>query len=177
MGNRCLKEDNGQLHACWQSSIGPVQSLCLDVPTAWVLSVPDRTGWLVAFTSVSDLMAQLKCLTLTEEGELLMLEEVKLRGRCVLLRRQILTQAEGEQMQLTVSLICIWCADSSSVIHWMYHLLVAGVLLRLWSLYVFGHVILTAPGTGAQVHVIAPVCAGWLLLKSYRLLLQCSSKM
>lgn len=120
-------------------------------------------------------MAQLRCLTVTEEGELLKLEKVKLRGRCVLLRGQILTQAEDEQMQLTVSLICVWWADSSSVIHWMYHLLVAGILLRLWSLYVFACVIVMTPVTGAQVHVIAPVCVLDDFCSNLRLL-QCSSK-
>lgn len=61
-------------------------------------------------------MVQPRCLTVAEEGELLKLEKVKLRGSCVFLRRQTVTQAEGEQMQLTVGLICIWCADSSSLI-------------------------------------------------------------
>lgn len=88
----------------------------LDASTIQVLSVPNRTGYWLS-PSVSVVMAQLRCLTVTEEGELLKLERVKLRGSCVLLRKQILTQAESEQMQLTVSLFCIWCAGSSSLIH------------------------------------------------------------
>lgn len=102
-------------------------------------------------------MVQPRCLTVAEEGELLKLEKVKLRGSCVFLRRQTVTQAEGEQMQLTVGLICIWCADSSSLIKRMNQLLLAGILLRLWCLYVFAQVIVTAPVAGVQVHVIAPV--------------------
>lgn len=126
--------------------------------------------WLIKIPSVSGVMTQLRCLTVTQEGDL-----VKLRGGCVFLRRQTLTQAESEQMQLIFSLVCFWCADSSS--HPLNVSLVAGILLRLWSLYVFAHVIMTTPVTGMQVHVIAPVC----VLDDFcsnlkRLLLQCSSK-
>lgn len=72
-------------------------------------------------------------------------------------------QAEGEQMQSTVGLICTWYVDSISFRHSVNHSLLAGftacVLLRLWSLYVLVEVSETSPIAAVQVHIMVPACA------------------
>lgn len=113
----CLKEGNAQLCTPMRST-GLCQKQSPDAAIATVLSVLNRANLWLILRSINFKFDGITKLTVNQAGRVVWAWGGKAGQKlCVI---ETVIYAEGEQMQLPVSLICIWSVDSFfSCIEWI----------------------------------------------------------